>query len=113
MLFIHRKKIHVKVCFTVQLKDLRFLFRFFLNTKFSKQLQHNVLFCYLYCFFFFRRASRKFLFLLFSLLLLLACGFSLVRFLTNSFLRVSLSAFGFLCSLSISLNVSSSPLGKK
>lgn len=53
------KKIHVKVCFTVQLKDLRFLFRFFLNTKFSKQLQHNVLFCYLYCFFFFRRASRK------------------------------------------------------
>lgn len=27
--------------------------------------------------------------------------------------RVSLSAFGFLCSLSISLNVSSSPLGKK
>uniref|UniRef100_A0A3Q0SYZ4 Uncharacterized protein n=1 Tax=Amphilophus citrinellus TaxID=61819 RepID=A0A3Q0SYZ4_AMPCI len=48
---------------------------------------------YLCCFLFFRRASRRerlplFLFLLFSLLLVLACGFSLVRFLTNSFRSV-------------------------
>uniref|UniRef100_A0A667X3Y0 Uncharacterized protein n=1 Tax=Myripristis murdjan TaxID=586833 RepID=A0A667X3Y0_9TELE len=82
---------------------------------------------YLYCFFFFRRASRRaiwiketFFFLFFSLLLVLANGFNLVRFLTNSFRsvlitcavasRVSLSALGFLCSFSIFLNVSSSPL---
>uniref|UniRef100_A0A3Q3IHH7 Uncharacterized protein n=1 Tax=Monopterus albus TaxID=43700 RepID=A0A3Q3IHH7_MONAL len=78
------------------------------------------------CFLFFKSASRRerlplFLFLLFSLLLVLACGFSLLRFLTNSFRsvrpftiavarRVSLSAFGFLCSISISLKVSNSPL---
>uniref|UniRef100_A0A3B5KZ61 Uncharacterized protein n=1 Tax=Xiphophorus couchianus TaxID=32473 RepID=A0A3B5KZ61_9TELE len=91
---------------------------------------------YLYCFFFFRRAAwsaswikknikktisiPKFFFLLFSLLLVLACGFSLVRFFINSFRsvhvtmavasRVSLSDFGFLCSFSMCLRVSSSPL---
>uniref|UniRef100_A0A3B3YYP2 Uncharacterized protein n=1 Tax=Poecilia mexicana TaxID=48701 RepID=A0A3B3YYP2_9TELE len=75
---------------------------------------------YLYCFFFFRRAAWSFFFLLFSLLLVLACGFSLVRFFINSFRsvhvtmavasRVSLSDFGFLCSFSMCLSVSSSPL---
>uniref|UniRef100_A0A671V8U6 Transmembrane protein n=1 Tax=Sparus aurata TaxID=8175 RepID=A0A671V8U6_SPAAU len=69
---------------------------------------------------FFRRASRRFFVFLFSLLLVLACGFSLVCFLTKSFRsvrftiavarRVSLSALGFLCSFSIFLKVSSSPL---
>uniref|UniRef100_A0A8C4FB00 Uncharacterized protein n=1 Tax=Dicentrarchus labrax TaxID=13489 RepID=A0A8C4FB00_DICLA len=43
---------------------------------------------YLYCFFFFRSASRRFLVFLFSLLLVPACGFSLVCFLTKSFLSV-------------------------
>uniref|UniRef100_A0A3Q2Q9N0 Uncharacterized protein n=1 Tax=Fundulus heteroclitus TaxID=8078 RepID=A0A3Q2Q9N0_FUNHE len=54
-----------------------------------------------------------FFFLLFSLLLVLACGFSLVCFLTKSLRsvrRVSLSDFGFLCSLSMFLSDSSSPL---
>uniref|UniRef100_A0A672YEP5 Uncharacterized protein n=1 Tax=Sphaeramia orbicularis TaxID=375764 RepID=A0A672YEP5_9TELE len=59
---------------------------------------------YLCCFLFFKSASRR-------------ERFNLVRFLINSFLftiavasRVSLSAFGFLCSFSIFLSVSSSPL---
>uniref|UniRef100_A0A3Q3MDQ9 Uncharacterized protein n=1 Tax=Mastacembelus armatus TaxID=205130 RepID=A0A3Q3MDQ9_9TELE len=49
--------------------------------------QHYRHVSYLYCFLFFRSASRRaswFFFLLFSLLDVLACGFSLVRFLTNS-----------------------------
>uniref|UniRef100_A0A4W4GE51 Uncharacterized protein n=1 Tax=Electrophorus electricus TaxID=8005 RepID=A0A4W4GE51_ELEEL len=89
------------------------------------------------CFLFFRRASRRaicekgtrtdrhqFFLFLFSLLLVLANGFSLFFFLTNSFLsvrfhspltmavasRVSLSDLGFLCKRSISLSVRSSPL---
>uniref|UniRef100_A0A3Q1IYM8 Uncharacterized protein n=1 Tax=Anabas testudineus TaxID=64144 RepID=A0A3Q1IYM8_ANATE len=83
------------------------------------QNKHYLHVSYLCCFLFFRSASRRFLFLFFSLLLVLACGFSLVRFLTNSFRsgftiavarRVSLSAFGFLCSFSIFLKVNSSPL---
>uniref|UniRef100_A0AAY4EHI3 Uncharacterized protein n=1 Tax=Denticeps clupeoides TaxID=299321 RepID=A0AAY4EHI3_9TELE len=75
-------------------------------------------------FLFFKRASLKFFFRFFSLLLVLANGFSLLLFLTNSFLsvrngteptmavarRVSLSDLGFLCSRSIALSVSSSPL---
>uniref|UniRef100_A0A3B1IE20 Uncharacterized protein n=1 Tax=Astyanax mexicanus TaxID=7994 RepID=A0A3B1IE20_ASTMX len=68
----------------------------------------------------------KFLVFLFSLLLVLANGFSLLLFLTNSFLSVrpidltiavaslvSLSDLGFLCNLSISLSESSSPLKHK
>uniref|UniRef100_A0A3Q1CUG1 Uncharacterized protein n=2 Tax=Amphiprion TaxID=80969 RepID=A0A3Q1CUG1_AMPOC len=75
--------------------------------------KHIIQVSYLYCFLFFSRASRraitcfslkerlplvltfslcliimKFFFLLFSLLLVLACGFSLVRLFMNSFLSV-------------------------